>query len=175
MCVRRSLIACLTMIATGCGSLSAPRPPPPETPEVVTDKAICVSCAWLLDDTQLDQLRQKAEKGDAEAAFRVALHFSSADNRQQHRTWLHRAAELGHPVAQYNIWFNLRDSKTCSDQLAALAWLERSAAQGFREAKEQLKPFQQLAAPCQVPPNNSFKPSPLRGLGPTGTASGGPA
>ena len=24
-------------------------------------------------------------------------------------------------------------------------------------------------------PNNSFKPSPLRGLGPTGTASGGPA
>ncbi len=26
-----------------------------------------------------------------------------------------------------------------------------------------------------VRPNNSFKPSPLRGLGPTGTASGGPA
>ena len=26
-----------------------------------------------------------------------------------------------------------------------------------------------------VAPNNSFKPSPLRGLGPTGTASGGPA
>jgi len=28
---------------------------------------------------------------------------------------------------------------------------------------------------CGAGPNNSFKPSPLRGLGPTGTASGGPA
>ena len=27
----------------------------------------------------------------------------------------------------------------------------------------------------RVAPNNSFKPSPLRGLGPTGTALGGPA
>ena len=163
MRVSGALFLCLATLSAGCAGVSAP--PPPKAPEIVTDKAICVSCAWLLDDTQLDQLRQEVDKGDAEAAFRIALHYSSAENHQQHRSWMLRAAQLGHQVAQYNLWFFLRDSTTCSDQLTALEWLARSASQGFRSAKEQLQAFQERVASCQVPPNNSFKPTPLRGVG----------
>ncbi|KRG73372.1 hypothetical protein ABB30_15345 [Stenotrophomonas ginsengisoli] len=115
-----------------------------------------------MDESQLDRLRQDADGGDAEAAFRVALHFSSEDNPEQYQSWTHRAAQLGHAVAQYNVWFYLRDSHICSEQLEALAWLESSAAQGVREAEEHLQSFQQQVAPCQVPPNNACMDSPVK-------------
>ncbi|MDR6887097.1 MULTISPECIES: tetratricopeptide repeat protein [Variovorax] len=47
----------------------------------------------------------KAESGDSEAAFRLSKyhHFVHQDGRGQGRRWLRRAAEGGHPVAQYNL------------------------------------------------------------------------
>jgi hypothetical protein len=140
--------------------MQAPLPPPPENPEIVVENTVCVSCVWLVDDSKLSQLMQQADEGDAEAAFRISLHFSSADNPQKHESWTRRAAQLGHPIAQYNVWFSLHESATCPDQVEALAWLEKSAAQGVREATERLQWFRQLVAQCQVSPGDRFKPNP---------------
>jgi len=161
--VTHTLLACLFAVAAaGCESM--PRlPPPPENPTIEIDGATCISCSWLLEEPELSQLRQKADGGDAAAAFRLAFHFSSADNSQQYEFWMHRAAQLGHRIAQYNVWFTLRDSTSCSDQLEALAWLEKAAAQDVPEATEALESFRQAVSTCRVPPNNSFKPKPLRG------------
>ena len=160
--IGRILIAFLAVAASVGGSVSATLPPPPESPEIVDENAVCVSCVWLVDDRTLSQLMQKTDRGDAEAAFRISLHFSSADNPQQYQAWARRAAELGHAIAQYNVWFSLRESAACPDRLEALAWLEKSAAQGAREATEKLQSFRQLAAQCQMPAEDSFKPAPQR-------------
>lgn len=138
-------------------------PPPPDEPEAVTDSATCISCGGLLEDAELDQLQRDATHGDSQAAFRVAFHYASADNPAQHQVWMRRAAMLGHPIAQYNMWFALRDSDECSEQHEALAWLEQSGDQGVDGAKEQLQAFKQHVALCLAPPNNSFKTPPLRG------------
>ena len=55
----------------------------------------------------------------------------------------------------------------------ALDALARDSAVVWQEFKQPYSLWAHVLS--VVPPNNSFKPSPLRGLGPTGSASGGPA
>lgn len=145
-------------------------PPPPAHPELEVDNPTCVSCGWILEEPSLGKHLSQAKAGDATAAFRISLHYLSLENQQQREYWLLRAAELGHPIALYNLWFNLRNSPICADRLAALAWLEKAAAQGEPDTKRKLDDFRKEAAICMsatgtswLRPNNSLKPNPLRG------------
>ena len=138
------------LLVVGCTHQSAGLPPPPDQPLIHLDDATCVSCGGLLDEAQLAQSLAQAKSGNPDAAFRVAAHYSSAENRQEQDRWEHRAAELGHPVAQYNQWSQLRDSASCADRKMALAWLERSAKQGFHGAIEKLSSFREAVKACDL-------------------------
>jgi TPR repeat protein len=124
-----------------------------------------------LEAEDLAHLVAQAQKGNAEAAFRVGLHYSSADQPETHQAWSRRAALLGHSVAQYNQWFWLRETSSCADRAEALMWLEKAAAQGYPEALRKLPDYRGSTVDCSaepsvpgnVPPNSSFKPMPLRG------------
>ena len=163
----------LVLLLCSCGRAEIKLPPPPEEPAVLVDSPTCVSCGSLLEPPQLQHLIEQSQLGDAQAAFLVSMHYSSADQPELRDRWLARAGGLGHPVAQYNKWFLLRKSAQCADRTEALGWLVKAAAQGQPDAVRELRPFQRLAKKCRakpggagkVPPNNSFNPMPLRGTG----------
>ena len=138
---------------------------------MIVDNPVCVSCGWLLEQSQLEHLMEQSRLGDAQSAFRVAMHFNSSERASLGVQWLRRAAYLGHPAAQYNLWFRLRESTSCVDKREALAWLERAAAQGASLAANELPRFRRIAQRCKaegsgsarVASNSSSKPTPLRG------------
>ena len=171
--MNRWILLVLSAGLGGCVTVTTPSealPPPPAQPEMEVDNPTCVSCGWILEEPSLGKHLSQAKAGDATAAFRVSLHYLSLENQQEREYWLQRAAELGHPIALYTLWFNLRNSPVCADRLTALAWLEKAAAQGEPDAKSELDGFRKEAAICKsatgasrLRPNNSFKPNPLRG------------
>ena len=144
-----AVIALVTAVAA-CQTSRVVLPPPPEEPAIIFDKPICTSCGWLLTKSHIDTLTKLAADGSSTAAFRLALHYSSADNDQQNKIWMLRAAELGHPIAQYNVWFSLHDSTSCADQLNALSWLEKSAGKGFHAAIQKLPDSRKSSSHCQA-------------------------
>lgn len=155
----------LTFSAALASHATPPLPPPPEAPEIYVDNPTCVSCGSILEEPTLGQELSRANAGDPNAAFRVYLHYISAENQHERAIWLQRAAELGHPTAQYNLWFDLRESPLCTDRALALSWLEKSAAQGVALAKGKLDAFRKEVQSCsssRLRPNNSFKPKLLR-------------
>lgn len=63
---------------------------------------------YALTRAEQERLAKKAESGDAAAAFVLAEHFSVGEgDYEQHRKWLRRAADLGHPTAEYNLGYAL--------------------------------------------------------------------
>jgi len=69
-----------------------------------------------LTDSDLTDLTSRADAGDADAAFRMAQHYSlgggTGENqdsdeidRAAELKWLRRAVELGHPPARHNLSF----------------------------------------------------------------------
>lgn len=104
------------------------------------DKPMAVDEGFSLADQNMDLMRLEAAKGDAEAAFRLSLHFSSGRNASadEARFWRQIAAENGHAVAQYNIWFLDHGSQDEILRERALFWLKKSAEAGFEDAKKQL-------------------------------------
>ena len=81
----------------------------------------------------------KAESGDLDAAYRVALYYGSIGHYEERRSWLVSAAERGSTDAQYALWFLNKDEKECSSQQEALHWLRKSAAAGHEAARKELE------------------------------------
>jgi TPR repeat protein len=171
--VRSGSLLVLTSLLglSACAGAGLSAPSPPEEPAVVIDNPVCVSCGWLLEESQLEHLMEQSRLGDAHSAFRVAMHFNSSGQPDLGVQWLRRASYLGHPAAQYTLWHRLRESTSCVDKHEALVWLERAAAQGVSAAASELSRFRRIAHRCKaegsgsarVAPNNSSKPTPLRG------------
>ena len=101
---------------------------------------MAVDEGFSLSAKAVDEMRLKAVKGDPEAAFRLSLHYSSGDSAstEDARFWRQIAAENGHAVAQYNIWFLDHESLDVLLRERAFFWLRKSAASGFGDAKAQL-------------------------------------
>lgn len=147
---KRVAVAVLSVSLSGCAThLTAL--PPPEEPAIVVDNPTCVSCGYDLSDAEVARLLSQAEAGDPDAAFRVWLHYELSGDRIRGMHWLRRAAGLGHAVAQYNLWFEMRSVPTCEERLDALAWLKKSAAQGFSLASTSLADYRDSEGNCAVP------------------------
>lgn len=87
------------------------------------------------------EMTTRAEKGDAEAAFKLSLHYEFGAAERDHKKgfyWTQKAAERGHPVAQYSLaqfYIHLPEHKNV-DQ--ALFWLKKAAQNGNELAQESL-------------------------------------
>ncbi len=82
-----------------------------------------------LEAYRFNEILARAEQGDAEAQFRLALLSSSADER---RKWLSLAANQGHAEAQFQLYRRDKpDGKS-------LTWLCLAANQGHALAQEEL-------------------------------------
>lgn len=145
----RLLTALLAIALTACAAHPANFPPPPEVPDIVVDDPVCACCGGLLSASELAEQMARAEAGDANAAFRVAWHYASAEDATQRAHWRRRAAQLGHPVAQYNLWFELRSAPDCASRLEAMRWLDESAAQGNADATARVDAYRKEIADCK--------------------------
>ena len=124
------------------GERPSPPPPPPESPPAsVTDRIGTIDSGWVMSQRELEQSMKLGSEGNATAALRVALHFTSqlVDQKDQSRRWMQIAAENGEPSAQYNLWFDMKDSESVFERARALFWLRKSASAGNALAQEQLR------------------------------------
>ena len=81
------------------------------------------------------QIRLRADAGDAEAQFALGLHYSLAESRNhdfaQALRWYRQAADQNHPLAQFNlgVMFALGQGVPQDDN-AAESWIRRGAEGG---------------------------------------------
>ncbi|OBU64196.1 hypothetical protein A9K58_17815 [Stenotrophomonas maltophilia] len=139
---KTGLLLCLV----GTGFVNAQVPPQPERPVVELDGSIATDSGAELDDKQLLALTGRADAGDAEAAFRISRHFESKGTAGSSHMWLVYAAALGHPIAQYNVFFMLRDKQDCASSSEAYAWLKSAALKGVRGVDSELEQAARIAA-----------------------------
>lgn len=81
----------------------------------------------------LDALRQLAEKGDAEAQYRLGMLYRTKEHLHYKEAfrWLSKAAGQGHPSAQNAVGEMLRDGKKIQRNLKeAFKWFSLAAEQG---------------------------------------------
>ncbi|GGC20195.1 tetratricopeptide repeat protein [Pseudoduganella buxea] len=96
---------------------------------------ISTGSTYWLSKFERSQLTDKANRGDKDAAFRLAQYyaFSEFDNeKEQH--WLERSARAGHTAAQYNLSF-LLFYKENPDIHGALYWAEMAKKNGDTKAQ----------------------------------------
>lgn len=100
-----------------------------------------------LTDSDLTDLTSRADAGDADAAFRIAQHYSwgggtgndpasdEADRAAELR-WLRRAVKLGHPYAGHNLRFAEADDACRRTMGLPDSSPERRAAHRLRQAAD---------------------------------------
>jgi hypothetical protein len=90
----------------------------------------------------IESVRKKAESGDAEAMFNLAmkLFFASGINNENYETeanhWIEKAAKLDYADAQFELACIYKDEK--NDEATGLRWLKKSAENGHTKAKHNL-------------------------------------
>ena len=90
----------------------------------------------VIDEPERMRLEREANAGSADAAFRLFLFYELLLNdRAQAKTWLRKAAENKHVIAQYNIGSILITEPDPQSRAEGIAWLEKSAASGDKEAR----------------------------------------
>ncbi|WP_286068381.1 hypothetical protein [Stenotrophomonas sp. 57] len=139
---KAGLLLCLA----GAGLVNAQVPPQPDTPKVELDGPIATDSGVELDNKQLRTLVGRADAGDADAAFRLSRHFEGKGVAGNSHMWLAYAAALGHPVAQYNMFFMLRHKQDCESSSEAYAWLKSAALKGVKAAHSELEQAGRMAS-----------------------------
>jgi TPR repeat protein len=122
----------------------AQRPPPPPSeapPEVITDEVRIIAMGWALESEQVKDYAKAAMEGGADAALKLALHFTSGleSNPSLSDYWMLIAAENGSAIAQYNIGYSYRRSNSLCLRHRAVFWLKKAAAQGVENAVHELE------------------------------------
>jgi hypothetical protein len=101
-------------------------------------KALTGASSFSIGENELVSLKEAANNGDANAAFRLYQYFTFlASNEQEATVWLTVAAKLGHSVAQNNLahmlfWKN-------NDLEKAEYWAKEAIKNGNQSAAELLK------------------------------------
>ncbi len=79
----------------------------------------------VLREAELTRMMDSAERGDAEAAFRVALHYEADPNQEpQAIEWLTAAANLNHDTATQHL-VTILMGRGGADCEQGLAWLHQ--------------------------------------------------
>ena len=91
-------------------------------------------------DSQFAEIRDRAEKGEADAEYQLATIYGHGygvpKNEPEGRKWLERAAEHGNVVAQYELGVSLRDGRgALQDYEGAVKWIRRAAESGHGPAQ----------------------------------------
>ena len=91
----------------------------------------------------IDQLRQAAEQGDAEAQNKLGVMYLRGEgvpeNNQEAVKWCRKAAEQGHAKAQFNLGFMYSTGKgVLEDDREAVKWFRKAAEQGYAPAQNNL-------------------------------------
>ena len=95
--------------------------------------SICDRVRELISEKKL---LRKANAGDADAMFRVALNYGPFFYSQEKMEWYRKAAEHGHSEAQFRLgkgYFN--GSGVEKDEAEAVKWYRKAAEQGHLGAK----------------------------------------
>lgn len=96
---------------------------------------ISPALTYWLSESEKSTLLDKSNKGDKDAAFRLAQYYSFIEvNNDQEQYWLERSATAGHTIAQYNLAF-LLFNKENGDTSAALYWAEMAKGNGEEKAQ----------------------------------------
>jgi TPR repeat protein len=95
--------------------------------------------ASLASAVDVDDLRSRAEKGDASAQYELATAYDAGHGVQKDLVraahWCLKAAEQGHPSAQNCIGSMYQFGEGVpQDEAAAVTWYGKAAAQGYGEA-----------------------------------------
>lgn len=92
----------------------------------------------------LDELRKRAEAGDAEAQYSLFLKYkegeSPVEDRAEAVAWLRKAADAGHAEAQVTLGLLYREGKrgVAKDPEEAVQWFRKSAEQGNASGESEL-------------------------------------
>lgn len=116
------------MLLIGCQQ-SANSAPPEPLPEAEETQVATTSTGemFYLEPDELAKQMTAAKQGDAQAAMRVAEHFSLGENdTKRSYPWLKIAAEKGDIVAMQNLATSLSMEGGEENCKQALAWFERS-------------------------------------------------
>ena len=100
-----------------------------------------------LSNTEEGALLKLATR-NADAAFRLSIHYDATGADARAQRWRANAARLGHPIALYNAWYEQRLRRECVPMREALRWLEKSAARGHAAAREVLGPYRRSVSGC---------------------------
>jgi TPR repeat protein len=90
-----------------------------------------------------EETKQKAEKGDVDAQYHLAMLYDFGRGTEKNDTeaarWCRKAAEKGHAEAQFSLAQTLRRGEAVApDMKEAFAWFMKSALQGYPEAEHAL-------------------------------------
>ena len=118
-----SFIVSGLLLLSGCGTTGSP--------SLISTISQC-----SLTEEEISHIKQQAEAGDAEAQFRVAGWFQKGHclpkDYSEAMDWYRRAADQGHPEAQYKLarmYLNDKDVKKAEE------WYLKAAVQGYRPAQ----------------------------------------
>lgn len=97
----------------------------------------------LKPKTKIEELREKAEKGDAQAQFDLGWAYDQGNGIPQDQSeaakWYRKAADQGHRIAQYNLGCLYHSgSGVCLDHAEAAKWYHKAVAQGYTYATNNL-------------------------------------
>jgi TPR repeat protein len=93
---------------------------------------ITPALSFRLTEEQVNEFSQSAGKGDADAAFKLYLHFTlSISDSEKSRYWLRASAKNGHRIAQYNLAVSLYQEEKFKE---ALFWAEMAKRNGYEDA-----------------------------------------
>lgn len=92
---------------------------------------------------EIDALKEKSEKGDVDAQFRLGSIYFNGDgvpeNRKEAVKWLRKAAEQGHSFAQYALGhLYAKGESVPEDDKEAVKWYRKAAEQGHANAQNNL-------------------------------------
>ena len=96
------------------------------------------------DNLSIDEIIERAEKGDCEAQYIVGFYYnrdSAIDSPDDEKAfyWLKLAAEQGHCEAQYSLGQKYTEDKSRhKDNGQAIFWLKKAALQGHTFASNSL-------------------------------------
>jgi TPR repeat protein len=93
-----------------------------------------------IDRKQVEEVKAKAEAGDADSEYRLGLRYSSGNGVPKDSTkavkWYRKAAEHNLPEAQYNLGVSCAKGQgVAKNEVEAVKWFRKAAEQEFAEAQ----------------------------------------